>query len=186
MPATSRLRPGYVVSYPNRDKRSSRTTRAAVLATLLASVGLIATVTVGGWSELAGLEALNFAWCVAYLVIAVYIYRWARGPLPIAAALASLMLVISLLAGTGATGTSWFDHSHPGYAPAYSLFGGPGLGANLLGVLTLLIAPVQLLLIVLAAQGFRQAWNVELEVPVDERGVSDEGRAGDAPVPSSA
>jgi hypothetical protein len=186
MPATSRLRPGYVVSYPNRDKRSSRTTRAAVIATLLVSVGLIATVTVGGWSELAGLKAVNFAWCAAYLVIAFYVHRWARGPLPIAAALGSLMLAISLIAGTGATGTSWFDRSQPGYATASSLFGGIGLSANLLGVLTLLVAPLQLLLIVLAAQGFREAWNVELEVPANDGPLPDTSPAADAPVASSA
>jgi hypothetical protein len=112
-----------------------------VIAALLLSVGLIVAVTVGGWSALAGLKAVNFIWCAVYLVIAVYVYTWARGPLPIGAALGSLLLAISLLVSIGATGTSWFDRSQPGYAPATSMFGGPGLSANLLGVLTLLIAP---------------------------------------------
>jgi hypothetical protein len=165
MPAASRVAPGYVVSYPNREKQSSRATRVAIVVMLLASVVLIGLVTVGGWSELAGLEAVNFAWCVAYVLIAFYVSRWARGLLPIAVALACLMLVISLLAGIGAAGTSWFDRAHAGYAPARSLFGGPGLSAHTLGVLTLVIAPVQLGLIILAAGGFRQSWNVELEVP---------------------
>jgi hypothetical protein len=168
MPAVTQLRPGYVVEYPNREKRSSKQTRAAVVALLLVSVALIAAVTVGGWSELAGLEAVNFLWCAAYLVIAVYVSRWARGLLPIAAALASLMLLISLVAATGAAGTSWFDRSNPGYAAARSLFGGAGLSANTLGVLTVLIAPVQLLLIVVAAHGFTQGWNVEVEVPLEQ------------------
>jgi hypothetical protein len=154
-----------VVSYPNRDRPSSRAARALVIAALLVSTGLIAAVTVGGWSELAGLEALNLIWCAAYLLIAFYVHRWARGLLPIAVALACLMLAISLLVGTGATGTSWFDRSHPGYAPPQSLFGGSGLSADLLGVLTLLIAPVQVALIVLAAGAFMQAWNVEVESP---------------------
>jgi hypothetical protein len=136
-----------------------------VIAVLLASAALIAAVTVGGWSELAGLEAVNLIWCAAYLLIAFYVHRWARGLLPIAVALACLMLAVSLLAGTGATGTSWFDRSHPGYAPPRSMFGGAGLSADLLGVLTLLIAPVQVALIVLAASAFMQAWNVEVEVP---------------------
>jgi len=165
MPAVSRLRPGYVVSYPNRDTPSSRAARAGVILALIASVALIAVITVGGWSELAGLEALNFIWCGAYLLIAFYVYRWARGPLPIAVALACLMLAISLIAGTGAAGTSWFDRSHAGYAPPRSMFGGAELSADLIGVLTLLIAPVQLALAVLAAHAFTQAWNVEVDVP---------------------
>ena len=167
MTATSAVRPGYVVSYPNREKRSSRTTRAAVIVVLLISVALIAVVAVGGWSELAGLKAVNLAWCAAYLVIAFYVHRWARGPLPIAAALACLMLATSVIAGTGVTGAGWFDRAQPGYAPPNSIFGFPGLSASLLGVLTLLIAPVQLALAVLAARAFTQAWNVEVEVPAD-------------------
>ena len=167
MPRATRLRPGYVVKYLNRDKRSSKLTKATVAVILLVSVALILSVTVGGWSELEGMQALNFIWCAVYLIIAFYVWRWARGLLPIAAALASLMLVVALIAATGISGTSWFDRSHDGYSAAQSLFGGTGLSANTLGVLTLLIAPVQALLIVFAARGFLQGWNVELEVPGD-------------------
>jgi len=167
MPGAKRLRPGYVVKYPNRDKRASKLTKAVVVAILLVSVALILAVTIGGWSELEGLQALNFIWCVVYLIIAFYVWRWARGLLPIAAALAGLMLVVALIAATGVSGTSWFDRSHEGYAAAQSLFGGAGLSANTLGVLTLLIAPVQALLIVFAARAFLQGWNIEVEVPGD-------------------
>ena len=156
---------GATVTYPNRKKGSSKTTRTIIVLLLIASVALILTVTVGGWSELEGLTVLNLIWCVVYALIAYYVVRWARGLLPIAAALAALMLVISILAGIGATGTSWFDRAHPWYAPAQSLFGGSGLGAYTLGVLTLVIAPVQLALILFCARGFSQAWNVEVEVP---------------------
>ena len=45
---------------------------------------------------------------------------------------------------------------------------GPGLSPDFLGLITLLIAPVQLLLIVFAMYGFSQGWNVELEVPIEE------------------
>ena len=36
------------------------------------------------------------------------------------------------------------------------------------GLVTLLIAPVQVLLIFFAMHGFAQGWNVEVEVPIDE------------------
>ena len=76
--------------------------------------------------------------------------------------------MMSLIAGLGAAGTSWFDRAHSGFAGAQSLFGGTGLSADFLGLITLLIAPVQLLLIFFAMLGFSQVWNVETEVPLAE------------------
>jgi hypothetical protein len=155
-----------LVAYPNREKAASRVTKAVVSLLLLATVVLILVVTIEGWSQLQGLEPVDFAWCAVYLVIAFYIQaRWARGLLPIAAALGLLLLGISLLAGLGDAGTSWFDRGHAGFAAADSLFGGRGLSAHTLGVLTLAIAPVQLLLILFAMRGFTQNWQVEVEGP---------------------
>jgi hypothetical protein len=37
-----------------------------------------------------------------------------------------------------------------------------------LGLIVVLIAPVQVLLILFAMRGFAQGWNVELEVPIEE------------------
>jgi hypothetical protein len=116
------------------------------------------------------------------LAFAYYISRWARGLLPIAAALAVLLLIISLIAGLGASGTSWFDRNHAGFGHAQMLFGGSGLGPDVLGLITLLIAPVQVLLIIFAMRGFSQGWNVELEVPIEE---AERRRRGGAP-PSRA
>jgi hypothetical protein len=162
------LTPGYAVVYPNREKASSKLMKLIVALILLASVGLILIVTIGGWSQLEGMKPLNFFWCIAYLVIAFYVFRWARGMLPIAAGLAILMLMIAVVAGLGLSGTSWFDRSHAGFAPAQSLFGGTGLSADTLGTITLLLIPVQVLLIVFAMRAFAQGWNVEQEVPIDE------------------
>jgi hypothetical protein len=161
--------PGYTVVFPNREKASSKLMKALVTLILLVSVGLLLIVTIGGWSQLEGMKPLNFFWCIAYLIIAFYIFaRWSRGMLPIAAGLAVLLLMVSLVAGLGLTGTSWFDRSHAGFAPAQSLFGGNGLSADTLGTVTLLIVPVQLLLIIFSLQAFAQGWNVEQEVPIDE------------------
>ncbi len=162
------IRPGYTVIHPNRDKASCKVTRAVVVLILIVSVLLMLAITIGGWSELQGLKPVNFIWCVVYLVIAFYIWRWSRGLLPIAAALAILLLIIAVIAGTGLSGTSWFDREHAGFAPAQSLFGGAGLGDSTLGLLTVLLIPVQVALIVFAMIGFAQGWNVELEVPDEE------------------
>jgi hypothetical protein len=169
MPIRKMLTPGHTVIYPNREKAASKATKAIVTLLLLVSVGLMLIVTVGGWSKLQGMKPVNFVWCLAYLIIAFYIFaRWSRGLLPIASALAILLLIMAVIAGTGASGTSWFDRNNSGFAGAQALFGGAGLSPDFLGLITLLIAPVQLLLIFFAMYGFAQGWNVELEVPIEE------------------
>ena len=170
------LTPGYKVVYPNREKASSKATKAIVVLILLVSVGLMLIVTIGGWSKLQGLKPVNIAWCLVYLIFAFYIARWNRGLLPIAAALAILLLILAVIAGTGASGTSWFDRNSVGFAAPQTMFGGKGLSPDVLGTVTLLIAPVQLLLIFFAMQGFAQGWNVEVERPIDE----DASNRGDA------
>ena len=184
MPVGKTLTPGYTVIYPNREKAGSKTTKAIVVLIMLASVALMLIVTVGGWSKLQGMKPVNFVWCIAYVIMAFYIFRWNRGLLPITAALAILLLIMSVIAGTGAAGTSWFDRNSSGFAGAQSLFGGSGLSPDFLGLMTLLIAPVQLLLIFFAMYGFAQGWNVELEVPLEEarrRGYDVSGPSGTAP-----
>jgi hypothetical protein len=184
VPPARNVQPGYTVIFPNRQKAASKTTRATVILILLVSVALMLIVTIGGWSKLQGLKPVNFAWCIVYLIIAFYIARWARGLLPIAAALAILLLILSLIAGTGLAGTSWFDRNHAGFAATDTLFGGQGLDPDMLGLTTLLMAPVQLLLIVFSMQGFAQGWNVEVEVPIEE--AKRRGHKPTAPPPEPA
>jgi hypothetical protein len=160
--------PGYVVIHPNRDKAICKVTKLIVVGLLIASVVLMVILTVGGWSKLQGMKPVNFMWSAAYLVIAYYILRWARGLLPIAAALAVLLLIIAVISGLGLDGTSWFDRNHHGFGAAESLFGGNGLNPDMLGTITLLLIPVEIALVVFAMIGFAQGWNVELEMPEDE------------------
>jgi hypothetical protein len=167
-PPPRNIPPGYTVIYPNRDKAASKSTKGIVVMLLLASVALMLIVTFGAWSKLQGLKAVNFIWCGVYLIIAAYVARWARGLLPIAAALAVLLLILTIIAGTGYAGTSWFDRNHPGFGEAHTIFGGGGLGPDLAGLLVVLIAPVQVLLIIFAMYAFGQGWNVEQEVPIEE------------------
>ncbi len=162
------ITPGYVVIHPNREKAACKLVRLIVVLILLVSVALMLILTIGGWSKLEGMKPLNFIWALLYLVCAFYIWRWARGLLPIAAALGILLLIVAVIAGTGLAGTSWFDRSHYGFAPAQSLFGGSGLGSTTLGFFTVLLIPIEILLIAFAMIGFAQGWNVELEVPEEE------------------
>jgi hypothetical protein len=159
------VKSGYMVTYPNRDKRSSKVTRTVVAAVLTFSALLMLVVTVGGWSKLAGLEPLNIIWCLVYLVMAFYVMRWARELLPIAVGLAALMFVFTLIAETATAGVTWTDRNAPDYAPVHSLFGGGGLSPSTLSALTVVIAITQALLIGASVYGLRQSWNIEHEVP---------------------
>jgi lysylphosphatidylglycerol synthetase-like protein (DUF2156 family) len=186
VPPVRNLRPGYAIDFPNRDKASSKATKAIVVLLLLVSVVLMLIVTLGGWSKLQGLKAVNLVWAVVYVIMAFYIARWNRGLLPIAAALAILLLILTLIAGTGISGTSWFDRSHAGFAPADSIFGGTGLSPDTLGLVTIIIAPVQALLIFFCMRGFAQGWNVEVEVPEDQVRNKNRSSGGSSPEPAAA
>jgi hypothetical protein len=140
------------IAHPNREKAVVQGTRATVILLLLASVLLLLIVTVGGWEALLGASiALQVAFVVAYLLLAFYAGRWNRGVLPVSSALAVLLIIFAL---TGAP--AWFNRGGSGFHQ-------PTLNASLLGLLTLLIVPVQILLITFAMRGFQQGWNVEVE-----------------------
>jgi hypothetical protein len=168
VPPVRNLRPGYTVDYPNRHKPASHATKAAVILLLLVSAGLMLIITLGGWSKLQGLKPVNFAWAIIYVIMAYYIGRWNRGLLPMAAAMAILLLILAIIAGTGLAGTSWFDRNNPGFGSPETIFGGHSLGPDALGLCTLLLIPVQILLIIFSMIGFAQGWNVEVEVPKDK------------------
>ena len=155
MPPVRNLPPGYTVIHPNRDKAAAKVMKAIVVLIMLASVGLMLIVTFGGWSKLQGLKPLNFAWCLLFLVLAYYVWRWKRGVLPIAAALAVLLLLVTVIAGTGQFGsgsaTSWFDRNTAGFAAPHSIFGGKGLSPDFIGLMVVLLIPVEVVLIVTVA-----------------------------------
>jgi lysylphosphatidylglycerol synthetase-like protein (DUF2156 family) len=145
-----------VILHPNRDKAESKATKAAVILLLIVSAALIAIVTAGGWSELQGAQIVSIAYVIIYIIMAVYVGRWNRGTLPVAAGLAVLFAVVAAVAGP-----AWFDRDKAGFED-------PALEPSILGLLTLIIVPVQILLIAFAMRGFQQAWNVEIEVTREE------------------
>ena len=140
-----------VIEHPNRDKASSKATKATVILLLLASVALMLIVTIGGWDVLEGAKIVQIGYMLIYIVMAYYVARWNRGVLPVAAALAIIMLIFAAVAAP-----EWFDRDKEGFTD-------PTINEDILGLITAIIIPVQALLIAFAMRGFQQAWNVEVE-----------------------
>jgi hypothetical protein len=168
MPLSHHLPPGYVIVYPNRDRPSSHIAKALVVAVLLLSVVVILAITLGGWSRLDGMTPISFLWCLIYVVIAFYIWRWARGLLPIAVTLATLLLIPAVVATAGFDGTTWSQRASAGYGSIDTIFGSGGLSPQTLALLTVLLILVQLALIGVSINAFRQGWNIEHELPEAE------------------
>jgi peptidoglycan/LPS O-acetylase OafA/YrhL len=139
------------IVHPNRRKASSKVTRLLVIVLLLISAGLMVIVTLGGWQSLQGAKPLQIAYILLYLLLAFFVARWSRGVLPLIAALAIVLLIFAVVSVPG-----WYDRDQAGFTD-------PGLPSDVLGLVTALIVPVQLLLIGVSLSGFRQAWNVEVE-----------------------
>jgi len=159
------VRPGYELWRPNREKAEAKTTKAIVSLLLLITAGLLIVVTIGGWPRLesSSMGVVSLAWAALYILFAVLVSRWSRGVLPVASASA---IILAIFAAVSAP--SWFDRSKAGLSP-------PPLPDDLLGLLTILIVPVQLLLITIAMVGFSQEWHVEEERPVGGVALPGEG-----------
>ena len=146
-----------VLVHPNRDKAESKATKAAVILLLVTSAALILIVTIGGWSELQGWQIVSFGYVDRLPRDGLRrARRWNRGVLPVAAGLAILFAVVAAVAAP-----AWFARDKAGFAD-------PALEPSILGLLTMILVPVQLLLIAFAMRGFQQKWNVEVEVSRDE------------------
>jgi hypothetical protein len=158
-----------VIEHPNRKKAASKATRFMVLVLLLASAFLIALITLTAWDQLLGARAVQVIFILVYLVLAWQVVRWSRGVLPVSAALGIVMLIFALVSVPG-----WFERDQPGFTE-------PTLPADVIGMLTALLIPIQLLLIVFAMRGFQQAWNVEVEHPADARRPRQDPGGGPAP-----
>jgi len=140
-----------MIEHPNRAKGASQAMRAVVVVVLILSSLLIAVITFGGWSALAGMKAICLVWIVLDLVFAYYVWQWARGVLPVIATLAMMMAVFGLIAIP-----SWVSREGFGYAQ-------PALSSNVLGSLTAILVALQVLVIIASMYAFRQQWNVEVE-----------------------
>jgi hypothetical protein len=167
------VREGYHIEHPNQEKAANKATKAVVILLLLASAGLMLIVTVGGWSKLAGMQIVQIGYILVYLIMAFYVARWNRGVLPLVAALA---IILAIFAGIAAP--AWFDRAKDGLSS-------PALPEELLGLLTLLLVPVQVILIAVAMVAFNQDWHVEEERPIGDELPPVEPPSGPEPKRSS-
>ena len=175
MEATT-VREGYELWRPNREKAQSQTTKALVAFVLLLSAALVIIITVGGWERLqsSSVAVMSLIYAVLYIVFAILIFSWNRGLLPVAASLAIILAIFAAIAAP-----AWFARAKDG-------LDSPLLPEDLIGLLTLILVPVQILLIVIALIAFNQEWHVEEERPIGGRPLAGEDDEGYTPPPAPA
>jgi lysylphosphatidylglycerol synthetase-like protein (DUF2156 family) len=175
MEATS-VRPGYEIWRPNREKASSKSMKAIVALVLLVSAALVIIITLGGWERLqsSSVAFMSLIYAGLYILFAILVFGWNRGLLPVAASLAIILAIFAAIAGP-----AWFERSKDG-------LDSPALPEDLLGLLTLVLVPVQLLLIVVSLIAFNQEWHVEEERPIGGVALAGEDEPPPAPPPQQS
>jgi hypothetical protein len=164
------IRPGYELWRPNREKPEAKSARALVVFLLLVTAALTFVIIIGGWTRLEGVKALTIIYAGLYVLFAFLVARWNRGVLPVASALA---IILAIFAGIAAP--AWFDRAKDGLSD-------PALPPDLLGILCLLLVPLQVILIAVAMVAFNQDWHVEEERPIgDEIPPGNEPDQGNEP-----
>ncbi len=101
-------------------------------------------------------KALTIIYAALYVLFAFLVARWNRGVLPVASALA---IILAIFAGIAAP--AWFDRAKDGLS-------NPALPPDLLGILCLVLVPLQVILIAVAMVAFNQDWHVEEERPIGD------------------
>src|SRR4051794_9316741 len=150
------IRPGYELWRPNREKPEAKSAKALVVFLLLVTAALTLVITLGGWSRLEGGKIFALLYVVLFVLFAYLVACWSRGVLPVISALA---IILAIFAGISAP--AWFDRSKPGLS-------GPALPDDLLGLLCLVLVPLQVILIAVAMVAFNQEWHVEEERPIGD------------------
>jgi lysylphosphatidylglycerol synthetase-like protein (DUF2156 family) len=172
----TQARPGYELWRPNREKAQNKTTKAVVAFVLLVSAGLLAIIVIGGWERMqsSSIAIMSLVWAGLYVFFALLVLAWNRGILPVAAALAVIMTIFAAVAAP-----DWFARDKEG-------LDSPILPEDLIGLLVVVLIPVQILLIIVAMIAFNQEWHVEEERPVGGGRLAgeDPGQAPAAPNPA--
>ncbi|MBO9532347.1 MAG: hypothetical protein J7513_05175 [Solirubrobacteraceae bacterium] len=145
-----------VITHPNRETSAAKSTKAFMVALLAASCVLLFIITWGAWGHQAGALFLQVVIGGLFGYFAYLVAQWRSGILPVAAGTAVFAGVFAAVSVPG-----WFDRNGDGYQS-------PPLPENLVGVLILAFAVLQLVVIVVALRAFTQQWQVEVEVPRDE------------------
>ena len=169
-------REGYELWRPNREKAETKTMKAVIAFVLLVSAALLIIITLGGWERLQGASVafMTLAWAGLYILFAFLVMRWNRGVLPVSAALAIILAIFAAISAP-----EWFARSKEGLES-------PALPEDLLGTLTLIVVPVQLLLVIVAMYGFSQEWHVEEERPIGGGPLHGESGGASSSPPAAA
>ena len=156
-------REGYVIEHPNRDKGGAKATKAVVVLLLVVTAAVMIIITIGGWDALQGAKPVQVVYPILFLFFAFLVLRWNRGILPVVAALSIILLIFAAVSGN-----AWFERDKTGFTS-------PTLDEDIIGLLTFILVPVQILLIAFAMRGFAQAWNVEVERREHDGSTDDHG-----------
>jgi hypothetical protein len=167
--AVGEVRPGYELWRPNREKAESITTKFVLVFLLAATSALAFFVTITGFSLMTGGGGMGLVcliYAALYALFAFLVFRWSRGILPVAAALS---MILAIFCAVGAD--SWFARDKAGFDEGL-------ISSPLIGLLVIILAILQLILIAAALYGFNQNWHVEEERPI---GSGEDYGAGASP-----
>ena len=167
--AVGEVTPGYELWHPNREKADVITTKAVVALLMLATAVIAALITIGGFSLLSGGSGMGIVCLIFALLYALFsflVWRWSRGILPVAA---SLSTILAIFCAVGAN--SWLARDKAGFEEGL-------IPVSLIGLLVVILALLQIILIVACFYGFSQDWHVEEERPI---GSGEDYGAGAAP-----
>lgn len=175
--AVGEVTPGYELWHPNREKADVITTKFVVAFLMLATAVIAALITIGGFSLLnggSGMGILCLVFALLYAFFSFLVWHWSRGILPVAA---SLSTILAIFCAVGAN--SWFARDKTGFEEGL-------IPVSLIGLLVVILALLQIVLIVACFYGFSQDWHVEEERPI---GSGEDYGAGaqpdrDAPQPA--
>jgi hypothetical protein len=167
--AVGEVRPGYELWRPNREKTESITTKFVLVLLLAVTSAIAFLVTITGFSLMIGGGGMGFVcliYAALYAFFAFLVLRWNRGILPVAAALS---MILAIFCATGAD--SWFARDKAGFDEGL-------IPSPLIGLLVIILAILQLILIAVALYAFNQNWHVEEERPI---GYGEDYGAGASP-----
>jgi hypothetical protein len=171
--AVGEVTPGYELWHPNREKADVITTKLVIALLMFATAAIAALVTITGFSLLSGgggMGVVCLIYAGIYALFGYLVMRWSRGVLPVAA---SLSMILAIFCAVGAD--SWFARDKTGFEEAL-------IPVPLIGLLVIILALLQLILIVAAFYGFSQDWHVEEERPI---GSGEDYGAGAPPDPDA-
>ncbi len=151
------VRPGYELWRPNREKAESITTKFVLVLLLAATSAIAVIIAISGFSLITGgtvMAVVTLFYGLLYAFFAILVARWNRGILPVAAALS---MILAIFCAVGAN--SWFTRDKAGFEEGL-------LPVPLIGLLVIVLALLQIVVVAVALYGFNQDWHVEEERPI--------------------